>query len=392
MNIDDAERTQILREIGDLRQDFERLYLADVKGFIETYRKATLSRTPIPKPSMTVAQLHKNSSPKQSVCYGGANGIELGDKLPRTLEEWDASPTYYARNTGVPILNSAGSSLVLLPGWTSSCSFELSGTHAHESIEAIKRGNQWVRDRCKFVWWALFPDRSATFSGYCWPDVVLQVAETVDASTSKTEWFVTIGSVRLEEVDGIETLVSSMETQPMSLSIDMWRRRHQDPILSNFEPFKSITVADELYIGDEPEIYHCKRDIKTFLRDSELALDWLRRKVERDTKQNVAHESKAQSIVSGDGKKELDAIVGSMEKRLKLAYLAAQYAEQMNSKQLSDRQSFDWLKENGVEGYTLPGFDTFTDYLTKARKHMGEQRKTPRAGRPNKSIVKQSEI
>ena len=74
------------------------------------------------------------------------------------------------------------------------------------------------------------------------------------------------------------------------MSVEFWEKRHNGELTwgGTAEPFVSITKADELYIGDEPEIYYCERDIKVFLRDSELALDWLRRKVERDTKQIVA--------------------------------------------------------------------------------------------------------
>lgn len=96
--------------------------------------------------------------------------------------------------------------------------------------------------------------------------------------------------------------------------------------------------------------------------------------------------------LGGDDKNDIEAAVSTMEKRIQLAYLAAQNAEQRCGKILTDRESFEWIKENDMDGYSLPVFDTYTDYLTKARKHTGEQRKTPRGGRKNRSIVKQSEL
>ena len=288
MNIGGDERMQLLREIGDLRQDFERLYLADAKGKIETHREATLSRSAIPKPSMTFAQLHNRNSRNQATCFGGGEGVELKDKQPQTIEEWQAAPTFYARRTGEPILNSACQSLVLLNGWTSFHNYELSGSHANETEAAIMRTNKWVWERRKFVKLALFPERNTTFrDGFCWPDVVLQAAEQGDATSTLTQWKVGIGAVEfVENADGIETLQATCNRRFLTVSVELWNRRHDDEWTWNsmVEPFASITKADELYIGDEPEIYYCERDMKTFLRDSELALDWLSRRVQSDTK------------------------------------------------------------------------------------------------------------
>lgn len=74
------------------------------------------------------------------------------------------------------------------------------------------------------------------------------------------------------------------------------------------------------------------------------------------------------------------------------AYLAAKQAEHSCGKELTDRESFVWLEENGAGEYKLPMFDNYTDYLTKARKATGEQRKTPRPSRTGRSVVKKSEL
>ena len=85
------------------------------------------------------------------------------------------------------------------------------------------------------------------------------------------------------------------------------------------------------------------------------------------------------------------------------AYLAYQYAETMAEKRLQDREAYDWLKENGIDAnkgdvgeladYKLPAFDTWAKQLRKARKPLGEQKYTRRAGRATgRSIVAGKEI
>jgi hypothetical protein len=89
--------------------------------------------------------------------------------------------------------------------------------------------------------------------------------------------------------------------------------------------------------------------------------------------------------------------VGCLPRAQQLAYLAAEYAESENHRQMTDREAYDWLKENGIGGdefndYKLPLPGTFADYLTKARRALGEQRKQPRGGRTGRTVKRQSEI
>ena len=60
-------------------------------------------------------------------------------------------------------------------------------------------------------------------------------------------------------------------------------------------------------------------------------------------------------------------------------------------KRLEDHQAYNWLKENKIDtdkgdagelaDYTLPAFDTWSRQLRNARKVLGEQKYTRRAGR-----------
>jgi len=90
--------------------------------------------------------------------------------------------------------------------------------------------------------------------------------------------------------------------------------------------------------------------------------------------------------------------VASLPPRVRLAYLAAQYAELKKECKLSDPDAWQYLKENGIEGageldnYKLPPQGTFADYMTEARRAMGEKRKSPRGGRTGRSIIRPTEM
>jgi hypothetical protein len=89
--------------------------------------------------------------------------------------------------------------------------------------------------------------------------------------------------------------------------------------------------------------------------------------------------------------------VSSLSSAQRSAYLAAAYAEAKEGRQLTDREAWEYLKENGIEGtegldnYELPMVDTFADYMTQARRLLGEKRKTPRGGRNKRSVIRRSD-
>ncbi len=96
-------------------------------------------------------------------------------------------------------------------------------------------------------------------------------------------------------------------------------------------------------------------------------------------------------------------VMDGLEPADRKAYLAFQYAEKMAEKQLQDHEAYDWLKENGIEtdksdvgelaDYDLRTFETWAKQLRNARKPLGEQKYTRRAGRgKGRSIVTGQEI
>ena len=300
--IGDDERTQLLREIETLIDDFKTLRLANAKGSINTERESKWSRSPITKPPASTIRLLNRIGKALPGPEISAQGLKLKDISPKTVEEFQAAQVHYVKWSGQPIPYP-----VLESGWSSWHEIELSGVHADATRDAIERTNAWVSRRCRFIWQALFVGRGAIFSGYCWPDVVLEIAtHSGDATMTNPSWWVEIGCVELCQFDdGTERLQATNERQRMSLSLDIWKRRH-DPLMKGLGPYNSIKKADELFIGDdEPELMHCTYELKPFLRDSELALDWLRRRFE-DPQKNQP-KTKNQSKVGRPQKTELDA-------------------------------------------------------------------------------------
>lgn len=58
----------------------------------------------------------------------------------------------------------------------------------------------------------------------------------------------------------------------------------------------------------------------------------------------------------------------------------------------TDKEVYDWLKENGPPDYELPSCETWKRQVRAGRKHHGTQKNTLRAGRTSKSIVGVNQI
>jgi len=98
-----------------------------------------------------------------------------------------------------------------------------------------------------------------------------------------------------------------------------------------------------------------------------------------------------------------EAVLRQLEPADRKAYFACQYAESKAERQLQDREAYQLLQDEGIptdkgdlgelEGYVLPSFDTWAKQLRNARKPLGEQKYTQRAGRQTGgSIAKANEI
>jgi hypothetical protein len=77
------------------------------------------------------------------------------------------------------------------------------------------------------------------------------------------------------------------------------------------------------------------------------------------------------------------------------AYRQYKDATDKNPTQLNgatDREVYEWLQKH-AEDEKLPSLDSWARYLRNARRHYGDQKNTPRAGRPTgKSVVRKDEI
>lgn len=98
-----------------------------------------------------------------------------------------------------------------------------------------------------------------------------------------------------------------------------------------------------------------------------------------------------------------EAILQQLEPAVRKAYLAFQYAETLNGRQMEDREAYNWLHENGIDegkgdlgqltDYELPSLETFRRYLGTARRPLGESKYTRRGGRKHgRSIARGNEI
>ena len=113
MKLSDEHRKVLLCEIDDLSRDFDRLILADVTGFIRTDRQKLLSRSSIPKPTMTMAGWHSQKCQQGCSVERVSAGLKVGDIYPRSYEEFKSAPKFYCRFTGEPEIDMAGESLIL---------------------------------------------------------------------------------------------------------------------------------------------------------------------------------------------------------------------------------------------------------------------------------------
>lgn len=84
----------------------------------------------------------------------------------------------------------------------------------------------------------------------------------------------------------------------------------------------------------------------------------------------------------------------SLEVRYEKAYQSYCYAVEKNTGIETDKQAYDWLKENGCEDedYQLPSFETWQRYVQSGRKYHGTQKNKPRGGRTGRSVVQRKDL
>lgn len=244
---------ELVLEAEGLARDFGRMFSLDVSGSIETERWATLSRRPVERNRLTPERLQERSRASASgEVFGGGEGVELRSLSPQTVEEWERAEVFYDA-MGAPVVNSAGDSLVIDPGWSTIHDYQLSGAHRTKAVELLRRASEWAMKRWRILSPMLWPGRGSVCNQLSWPDVVNRVSELAnDATLPRPEWYVKVG--------------------PYAAwwPVPMWKRR------AEFQLGKpQYTPEDEERIGDDPELVYYRRE--HWLRDSETALEWLGR-------------------------------------------------------------------------------------------------------------------
>lgn len=249
-------------ECERLARDFGRLALADVCGGIVTERELTWCREPVPRvrdywrlqQRITAEPVGLN---RCRVC-GYADGLELSDLRPQTVEEELSAPVWYGPIECEPIVNTAGQSMVMEPGWSTSHEWDLVGANATHAYELLERAGEWTSRRWGYLSWLLWPGRDSVAGKSCWPDVVNRVSELAhDATLPRPSWCVIVGPYH--------------EWWP----IEMWKTRDEWQLGET-----RYTAEDVERIREDPEVVLFER--KHWLRDSETGLEWLAKQFRKE--------------------------------------------------------------------------------------------------------------
>ena len=108
------------------------------------------------------------------------------------------------------------------------------------------------------------------------------------------------------------------------------------------------------------------------------------------------------AVSEQDDKNSRINVLKAMQPPARKAYLAYQIAELKAGSRLEDRKAYDLLKEEGLgdnagdlgelNDYPLPAFESWSRKLRDARRLLGEQKHSPRAGRASGSVVSRDQI
>jgi len=237
-------REALLADLATLAEDFGRLFATDAECHCRTDRDYWPRRSA--ERYRVAPSVGGRDADWDRVEWG--NGLEVSPVPVRTAEDAERAPILFDAS-GCPVVNSAGQSMILAPGWGSSHYVRLRGPGSIRAGETIERANQWAAESVPL--WAplLFPGRGLTVRAWCWPDLVSAVAEAAGRATLRPDrWMVAAGG--------------------QSFSLILWRRRAEYTLGG---PMVTSELAEA--IGPEPDSVWAER--RAFLRDSESAARWL---------------------------------------------------------------------------------------------------------------------
>ena len=261
----------LLADLEVLRRDFERLFALDVAAVVRTDRRYWPSRYEKPKPAIEAP------GPMSHLRLSGTEHgeVTVEPKAPASAEEMESAPIFFDAG-GRPFVNSVGQSLAVRQGWFDDYTAFASGVGADRFRETFERAGGVVIEHGVSLMAILWPgERVRIEGGGAWPAVVDRVAELARmAALRPPAWHVTNGRTMW--------------------SAGVWERRDD---FSLGDPFYSESDLER--IGDEPERMFADRD--SFIRDSELALEWLINQVKRRADAAREPEAAGGVMIPGDG-------------------------------------------------------------------------------------------
>ena len=352
----------LLADLEVLRRDFERLYSLDVAAVVRTDRRYWPSRDEKPKPAIEAPG--PMSHPRWS---GIGCGVTIEPKAPASAEEVESAPVFFDAG-GRPVVNSVGQSPVVRQGWLDDYAAFASGVGADRFRETYERAGGVVIEHGASLVAILWPGERVGIRGSgAWPAVVDRVAELARmAALRPPAWHVTNGRT--------------------VWSVGVWERRDD---FSLGDPFYSESDLER--IGDEPERMFADRD--SFIRDSELALEWLIDQVKRRT--DAAREPEAAGEEAKLQSAALDAVVrsglaGVMQQAAGASAIDRASAAMLNLFE-SDRGEYGswraerWAEHLGVSKKTVVGS---ADKPNKAWGEIMAWRESNKAERVSKETAK----
>lgn len=257
------KRNSVLDALRVLAVDFGRLFATECVCHLRTERDYWPSRFSTSS-NGSKWRLTRDNERWEHTMHG--DGIRIEPAPVRSHADLESAPNFYDRS-GEPIVNSVGQALILAQGWNDQHTVHLRGQGRIRAAETIERANMSTVEGLACLVPILWPGQALMIGDFCWPDIVTRVAEIAKRSTLKpNEWHVTAGQ--------------------QSYSLSLWRRRAE-------HEFGVAMVAPEIAqcIGDEPEHVWAVRS--AFLRDSELAAQWLIERLAEPVQKTALHSEHA---------------------------------------------------------------------------------------------------
>lgn len=141
---------------------------------------------------------------------------------------------------------------------------------------------------------------------------------------------------------------------------------------------RAVPVPEIIIKGYEQTIALQQKHIESLEADKRYLQDALGKSITNSPQKNI-------DAVNDDDK------VSALTPSQQTAYQSCQFAESKIGK-CTDREAYDWLREEGPQEYDLPAFDTWRRYVRAGRKLHGAQKNTSRKGRIGRSVIKGNEI